>query len=118
MPRVRALFYILMLILIAGFGLGAPDRRENSQQVRMRAAAEHIPKLMPLIMAAPEFSQVTCYVFTGLGGSLCIQSRFTDEETFSRLRSIVESSNPPVSILFMLESSADGQLFSRTIEHP
>ena len=115
MTKARALFYIFVLVIIAGFALPVP-KMDSPQRARMNAAAQHITKLAPLIAEDPAFSQVTCDVFTGSNGSLSICGQIADEVTFDRLRSIAESSNPPVTVVFMLQS--DTRWFSGNIERP
>ena len=85
------------------------------QHIRMRAAREHLPTLAPLLAADAAFSKVVCSDFTGSGGSLSLRGDLADRVAFERLREIVASTHPPVTVWYSLQS--EKEIFHAVVPH-
>ena len=117
MKITRPLLCIVGLLIIAALGAWHLITNDTlvRQHIRIRAASDHIPTLTPLLAADPAFSRVTCSTFTGAGGSLILHGQLADEATFERLRALVASTHPPVTIVYELQSG--NEPFYTVVQH-
>jgi len=86
------------------------------QHMRMRAARDHLSTLAPLLASDPAFLHVVCSDYSGAGGALILHGRLADEATFERLRALVASTHPPVTVVYQLQS--DTEVFDAFVQHP
>ena len=73
----------------------------------MRAAREHLPTLAPLLAGDAAFSKVVCSDYSGWDGSLIVRGDLEDRVAFDRLREIVASTHPPVTVFYSLQSEKE-----------
>jgi hypothetical protein len=83
----------------------------------MRAAREHASKVEPLLTADPIFAEVKALEYTGAGGSLLLQGHITDQGEFDRLRSLVASTRPQVTVVYELTSRDKMDAFHEVVPH-
>ena len=117
MKATRPLLCIAGLLVVAALGAWHLVTNDTivRQHIRMRAASDHLPTLAPLLAADPAFSRVVCTTFTGAGWSLIFHCQLADEATYKRLRTLVASAHPPVTVVYDLQS--DGEPFYAVVQY-
>ena len=104
-PHIRwaKIVGITAILTIAAFYSYYPFSGAARQKRNMAAVESYLPKLTPLIKADPRFMHVKPQVFTGYDGSLLMMGGVLAEKDLSDLKKVVESTSPPVMVIWKVD---------------
>jgi hypothetical protein len=98
-------FWIILAVLIIATAIYYPFSPGGRQRSNMSRAEQHIPLLKAQIANDPRFASVQLNAYTGLGGSLLIRGEVASQEDAEALWAIIEKSNPPTPVAFVVQSA-------------
>jgi hypothetical protein len=106
--RTKLLLLIFGVILVLGTVEVFTGSTLVHELINMRHAGQYLPILSKKLDAYPEFRQLKPCVSDISGGVLAIDGYLRTEAELKHLREIVESTKPPVRVIYNLQVVTNG----------
>ena len=110
-PQSRRRLFFWSLVVAAALAAASyftpAAKVDELQAARMQLAREHVPKVLAALSHDPELRDVSATPSTGSGGCLLIGGDLKDAGKLSRVKSIVDATNPPVTVEYLMMMDAN-----------
>ena len=91
-------------------------RSNEAQWANMQAATRHLPGLIKLVESEKEFGTIELFSDSSDGGCLLVQGALDTEEQLRKLKDIVSSTHPPVTVRYAVQVSPSEKAWKEKIK--
>lgn len=102
-PLQNALLSVILLLGLAGIFYTVRYGPLTHQIRNLRTAELHVPALQSRLNQDARFAGLKAGIWTGEGGCLSVHGVLTSETDLPELKKLVETSKPPVGVVYHLE---------------